>query len=630
MKRLKTILLGSITIGLILTGCGGGSSSSSDYTLPKKTYSLKGIAYDGPLYNSKVTAFTKDSKEIATVLIENEDGTFSFEDLKQKPAFIKVQDGIDLGLDGKLGGGDDTFFADTLYSTVKDENITVTPLTTLEFIAKKDLGLGDSYKGDDLKDIIAVTNIIKLLKAKGLNSKEAYEIVAQSINPKDETRTFENDFTIDTQKLEKNLEEKGISSKIVKDVTDALHQRLSNLPENLEPQNLNKDLKADIYSMQTAVSVIKDTIETQKQEGEEENLDDLSILMDPVSLDSIKEAIIKTGAKTDKNKEEIDLGEFAKTLSNTAQQDQENLKNILYSNEMYVPVTCSSKSSSIRSFEKSRSGSVVVTCGPKQETFKACLDCDNDGILLKSICSTTGGICKICQSGMIKEIKLQRRYIRVTESGNPTVDQKFDAVKDYLKDLFTFEFKSSGSSLSVSSGEKKNFIATIVIKRLNKCSGTQGGYITASFLVNVTKNANDYIFKVPANSKLFITSNTGQMGQLVITKTISSEKSLTCANGDMVIKVGDYLDQIVSVAGNSSYAQDAKKMIYEYTTQAGTFEIYFMLNESTKDGGTGVNNKDFIKNPYIFDATKYQLDLNPYNQTFCKCEHAFKATVCLN
>jgi len=55
------------------------------------------------------------------------------------------------------------------------------------------------------------------------------------------------------------------------------------------------------------------------------------------------------------------------------------------------------------------------------------------------------------------------------------------------------------------------------------------------------------------------------MGQLVITKTISSEKSLTCANGDMVIKVGDYLDQIVSVAGNSSYAQDAKKMIYEYT-----------------------------------------------------------------
>ena len=71
-------------------------------------------------------------------------------------------------------------------------------------------------------------------------------------------------------------------------------------------------------------------------------------------------------------------------------------------------------------------------------------------------------------------------------------------------------------------------------------------------------------------------------------------------------------------------------MIYEYTTQAGTFEIYFMLNESTKDGGTGVNNKDFIKNPYIFDATKYQLDLNPYNQTFCKCEHAFKATVCLN
>ncbi len=640
MKRLKNILFSGMAITLILTGCGGGGSSSSnmsnEYETPnknggdslpnlhKQTFSLKGIAYDGPLYNSKVTVFSKNGKKIAAITIEKEDGSFYFKNLKTKPAFVKVEDGIDLGLDGKKGGGDDTLFTDTLYASIKDTNVTVTPLTTLNFLSKKDLGLGSGYKGKALKNIIAVTNIIKLLKVNGLSSKEAYEILAQSINPA--TKDTQGDFTIDAQKLEDNLNKKGISYNIITDIIETLHERLSNLPDNLDPSKLDKDSKAEIYSIQTAVSAIKDAIETyQTEKQDDKDLDHLSVLVKPDSLDNIKEAIIKADEMTDKKKEEIDLGEFAKTLSNAIQKNE-----IFDKEDIRVPKTCSSQLSSIRSFQKNRTSSVVVTCGPKKETFKSYIDCDNDGILLKNICSTTASVCKVCQSGMIKEIKLQRRYLRVRETGNPTIDQKFNAIKNYLKNLFTFEFKSLGSSLSVSPWEKKNFIATIILKRLKTCSKAEGGYITASFLVNVEKNANDYIFTIPANSKLFITSNTGQMGQLVITKKIPSKKSLTCSNGDLTIKVGDYLDKIVSAAGNSSYAKEIKKMIYEYTTKAGTFEIYFILNETTKNGGTGINNKDFIKNPYILDATKYQLNLNPYNQTFSNREHAFKVTVCLN
>ncbi len=628
MKKRDSILLSIIASGIILTGCGGGGSSSdSNYVDPHtKTYSLEGVAYDGPLYNSKVTVYDKDNNIIAQTIIENEDGSYSFKDLKTKPAFVKVEDGIDLGLDGKKGGGDDTFFEDILYSKVKGDKVNVTPLTTLEYFANKDLNIGEGYTGEDLKHIIAVRNVVKIVKTAGLSPEEAYETLSKSISENEE-------FIIDGTKLEENLKQYGVSLNIVKDIVENLKDIITNLPEDLSIEKLDKDTKADIYSMETAINAIKNTLEVKPISKEEmdEIEEELPTLLDPNALNNIKEALLQTQEEVKDEDKEVDIGEFAKALSNTITENPESIKDVLYSAPPKVPTTCSSNLPSVRSFEKTtRSGSVQVTCGPNPETIKMWFDCDNDGVVIKNVCSTTGNLCKICCNGMIKEIKLQRRYLRVKETGTPTLDQKFNAVKDYLKNILSFEFIDFGSSLSINNGEKKSYILTMVLRRIDKCSCKAQGYITASVLINASKNANDYTFKIPANSKLFITSKTGKMGQLVITKKLSTDKEISCQNGKIKINVADYIDKIVNYAGNSSYAKDAKEMIYEYTTKPGLFDVYFILNETTADGGTGTNNKDFIKNPYLFDATKYQLDLNPYNQTFTNKEHAFKVTIGLN
>ena len=582
MKKINYLLMTSLTVGFVF---------SNTLAAETKSYFLQGIADNGKLYRSIVTAYSKDNKKIGSTIIERPNGVFYFKNLKEKPYFVKVEDGENIGLDRKVKSRDDSFSDETYFAKVKGITVQVTPSSTLEFFTDKKVSL-------DKKNKILLNSIVDILESLGLSSKESFEAIASSL-------TEQNPITkisIDEDKLQTFLENKNISYAKILDILDEIKDLVN---------SINPNSKDDIYALQSAVDTAKNVIE-YKRLNKNGEVDETSAVLDSIFVDNLKEVIHK--------KRDIRLKDLSALISTKIFEDNQNIHRLFDSDELKI--SGDESKNSLKMYKNTNS--VKVIDGPKAETVKIYTKCDKDGFLVENVFSNRS-LCKINENGVLKEVKLQRKYMRVKESGNPSIDQKFEAIKDYIRNLFTFEITTK-PDLQIEPDENRNFILTIVLRKLDKCNGEEKGFLTLSTVVNMSQTGDSYAFSIPKNSKIFITGNTDKTGSFMITRKVNIKERLLCKNETSTIKVGKYLDALLNQY-KQYITKDMKEIIYENLTQPGIFETYILLNETTKHGGTGENNKDFIKNGYLFDATKYQLDLNPYNQDFSDKEHSLKITL---
>lgn len=197
---MKKVYLSSLMAFAI--GFSGCSDSSKSDTPEQTSYTISGKAINGPLYNVIVTAKDKDGVAIGSYTISDESATYELKNLATKPAYVVVKPtgvglSYNLGLDEKLGGGDDIelpsdFELKAAINTANMAETNITPLTHLEYITENNLGFGYGLDGNDKKDRAVVSMAVELLMAAGLDFESAYEAVASSI---DEGSTFSRSIT---------------------------------------------------------------------------------------------------------------------------------------------------------------------------------------------------------------------------------------------------------------------------------------------------------------------------------------------------------------------------------------------------------------------------------------------------
>jgi len=161
----------------------------------------------GSLSGVTATGLKADGTAIADCSSNITAGSYALS-CSEMPTFIKVStttgtEAQDLGFDNALGGGDDEAFTDTFLATV-DGNITnVTPLAYLKYIAND--GLTDITDVTDAGDIFIVVTIADTLKAAGLNTEEAYKVIALSINENTTLRALKKGFKVNKSALETQM-----------------------------------------------------------------------------------------------------------------------------------------------------------------------------------------------------------------------------------------------------------------------------------------------------------------------------------------------------------------------------------------------------------------------------------------
>ncbi len=549
-------------------------------------YFLQGIVKGGSLYRSKVFVYDKDNKEIASAIINKPNGMFLFTNLEKKPYYVKVQDGIDIGMDRKIGGGDDNFFDEVYFAKVKDKTVRVNPSSTLSYFVGEDIAL-------DKKNNILLEEIINLLEGLGLNSVESYKAVAYSLDNNEN-----NIFELDVDKLKDFLD----SINIKYDVNlEELIGRLKDIVKEFEFTS-----KEDIYAVSSVVNTVKNIIEYKKFLEFNNSLEDYYTLLDRDYVENVKDILYR--------KKNVDLSSFSAVLTNRVVQKGYGIDKLVEKD-----MASFSKSNGIK---VEKNSNIKVVDGPSAENFDIYMSVDNDGFLVENVFSNNHGICKIAENGVLKEIKLRRKYVRVENSENSSLEDKFNIVKDYLKNLFSFDINTK---FNINGYEKDDLLLTVIIKKLNACNGKELGFLTASMIITMEKEDKSdlYKFYIPKGSKLFITGNTSKFNNFVLTKEIDLSDQLVAKSGSYHINIGDYVDSILTQY-KQYISDDIKETVYTNVTNPGVFEIYILLNKV----GTNEDGKDFIKNSYLFDATKgYQLDLNPYSQDFTSKEHSFKITV---
>ncbi len=219
MNFSKISYMASIAIAgtILFTGCGSSGGSNSEETV--STITITGTAFDGPLYNVSIQGYDENGAiDSCNTQVTIAGGGYSL-DCSSLPTYLELKpiinlQALDLGIDGLVGGGDDTIFTDTLYTTVNTDTLSstnITPLTHLQYITNNTLDLGTGYTEDDARDIILVANMVKSLKNTGLSSQDAYQVVAQNLDSTSTFKRIDNDFYIDFDSLKTAILNSGLN-----------------------------------------------------------------------------------------------------------------------------------------------------------------------------------------------------------------------------------------------------------------------------------------------------------------------------------------------------------------------------------------------------------------------------------
>ncbi len=155
------------------------NEDSNDVIVENTTLSIQGIVFDGFVIGATVTTYNTEGNLIDST-VTNEAGEYEFQDLLEIPRFLNTEGGTDSGAD-ITSPKDDSQFMDNLFAVYSGTTTHITPLTTLQYFSTIELGLGNGFTGEDFEDIAVVVNVIRILRALGLTSEQAYRSVALSL-----------------------------------------------------------------------------------------------------------------------------------------------------------------------------------------------------------------------------------------------------------------------------------------------------------------------------------------------------------------------------------------------------------------------------------------------------------------
>ena len=307
---LKILSIPLMMLILLLAGCSSSEDLPSTNDTPSdKTYSVSGVAFDGPLYNVAVKAFNSSDVLLGQTTITNTNGSYSILGLEAEASYVSIEtnsSSLDLGLDGNLGGGDDTFFNDNISALVVNSLANITPLSHLEFITTNDLDAGTGYTGNDATSIFMIASAVKALKETGFTTEQAYKSIALSLEGFAGTIEFKQGsslsdnffFTLSDEILT------SINADVV--IDKSLLDALASLNSLLKSKFVDGASDSTKQALQVMVDVIVGMISI---DGNVASIADVSGLLSTESLTNIA-AQIQSASDTAGEGEVVDMEQF--------------------------------------------------------------------------------------------------------------------------------------------------------------------------------------------------------------------------------------------------------------------------------------------------------------------------------
>ncbi len=625
-KRVSAVAAATILASsLVLTGClnsnkSNSGDSSNNQQNSQQTYSLNGVASNvGAIYDATIVAYDEDSNEIARVKTKK-DGSYSFDNLPVAISYIVLNGGTDLGLDNKIGGGDDSFVENKYrsYISQNSQNLNI---------------LSNTNIADTLENRVFfkyATKAITLLDS-SKSMSESYNIVKMF--------GFTNNKP-DADKLAKNSGLSGDDQIMLKIILTTLSEQ--------SPELLDNSKKSIAYGVMSTIMYAFDemangTNTSRVRGGLELNVENVTQLTSDDSINNIKNYL---SSNTNISYSAYGAGIFRNmgnttppiTITNNPPSSNPPSNNTQPSpNVSYL--TCSGVTPS--------SGAPKVDCGPKKDEFSFESDFGDlqpsnpnidGGFLVYDAYSTRGGIWKEIDpsANRIKNIWITREYVRLnTAAQNLSVDAKYDLLESYLDNLFTvkaYTFQTNHNPFTFHPRKQtRSFLATMAIHFTNNQdpNNKDKEFLAVAFQVDVKKVGNRLVYTSPAGSKiLFTLKELGKNGYFLIDKN-DADNSISIGENDLIFSesfggvlefnLAKYFKKIIKKAENgntllSKGAEVAKKIIVKNVTQKGPIKFHTSLVEmSEKHSGVQYFDSDFIRNPGTFNPSDFGLDSSGYD-----------------
>jgi hypothetical protein len=182
---------------------------------------------------------------------------------------------------------------------------------------------------------------------------------------------------------------------------------------------------------------------------------------------------------------------------------------------------------------------------------------------------------------------LERTAIEVPTIDSLTLSEAYTAIEDSIDGLLNI--KLTATDFSTTSLNKEVLVTVLV-------SGTGGDYVAVSTNANFTNNGNLNV-AVPSGNVLRIGTSIDET-TLTATKANASTNIVTSStvNGNEEISI-NATNIITSFSNNALIGDTIKQYMVDYTTSAGSYNVYLFINDVT-------DNSSFIgDNSVLFNAT---------------------------
>ena len=635
-NRISTIAASAILVStLVLSGCSDKKSSPEDTTAQQdtQTYNLRGVASNvGPISGAIVIAYDANSNEIARAeTLSN--GSYSFANLTTSIDHVVLSGGTDLGIDGKSGGGDDSFVTNKYRSHISDstQDLNILSSTTI---------------ADTLENRVFFKYAQKALMLLNttISKNDAYNLIAQ------------NGFTGDKPDVNKLANASGLSGDNLTMFTTMLNSLNSQSPYLLD--SARKKLAYGVMStiMYTFDEMANGTNNSRVRNGLSLSVANVNQITSASSISSIQNYLSNNsnvlysayGAGIFRNMGNTTPPVVIATNPNSTPQSATNPTPAVAPSYL----TCGNTTPS--------NGAPKVDCGPKNDEFSFESDFGNlrpnnpnidGGFLVYDAYSTRGGIWNEIDSSAnrIKNIWITREYVRLNTAAQAlNVDDKYNLIEGYLDNLFTvnaYTFQNGHNEFELAPNQTRSFLATMAIHFTNNqdANNLDKEFLSVAFQIDVKKVGNRLIYTSPADSKiLFTLKELGKNGYFLVDQ--NQADNIISVNQDMVFAPSDgysgsvggnlqfnlatYFKKIIKKAENGNMllsrgAEVAKKIIVKNATQEGPIKFHTSLVEITgESNGKKTFDSDFVRNPGTFEPSDFGLassgldasgtQINPY------------------
>ena len=200
---------------------------------------------------------------------------------------------------------------------------------------------------------------------------------------------------------------------------------------------------------------------------------------------------------------------------------------------------------------------------------------------------------------------LTRSKITLTTTGTPTLDQKFEAIQSSLSGMLDIRLTAYDET---STSFNKNVVVTILVK------GMGSDYVAASTQATFSKLDGNLSVSVPAG-------NTLNMGTSINGTTLTASKSnagantVTSSGPIMNINATNIINEF---ATNALIGDTIKQYMVDYTTKAGTYDVYLLINDSSGESFIGFNSTLITEEAMLNGLNTVVNHAIPYNNANAK------------